>query len=268
LLLVVGLQDPLRTPAQAARELERQEQEYFERCDYDGNGWISYAEAREALEVDPNGFFVFDGDKDGRVTREEFGVRFRDVIQRHGSFKPPSGRAAESLVPLRNAEQLRNAYDTNGDLGIDELELTKMFADYDREELPIPIVIEKLDRNTTLSIDGDELELLARLLSITQMTSEATEAPTATSIAELFGSPKQRETLPHAAPQPPTIRGPVPHFRRLDLDRDGFVGLRELQTLQSPLQLALRVNTVLAALDIDEDGQLSEREFLDALRRP
>lgn len=268
LLVVVMLQDPLRTPAQAERELVRLEQEYFERCDYDGNGWISYSEAREALQLDPNGFFVYDSDKDGRVTRLEFGTRFRDVIERHGSFKPPSGRAAESLVPLRNAEQLRNAYDTNGDLGIDELELTKMFADYDREELPIAIVLEKLDRDSTLEIDGDELELLARLLSITHTTSELTETPHAASIEELFGGLKERQTLAGSAPQPPTIRGPVPHFRRLDLDNDGRISLHELQRLQSPLQLSVRVNTVLAALDSDEDGQLGENEFLDALRKP
>jgi hypothetical protein len=46
------------------------------------------------------------------------------------------------------------------------------------------------------------------------------------------------------------------------------VSLRELERLQSPLQLPVRANTVLAALDRDEDRHLSEAEFKDALRRP
>ena len=205
----VGSQQPLRPASPSAPDFEKQEQEYFETCDYNGNGWISMAEARQALALDQNAFRVYDADKDGRITRVEFGSRYRALIARHGSFKPPVGRTTETFVPLRNAEQLRNAYDRNGDLGIDEKELEKLLGDYDREELPIAIVLEKLDRDETTRIDGDELELLARLLSLTHSTLEVAPASNARSIEELFGGLQERATAFQSAPQPPAIRGPV-----------------------------------------------------------
>ena len=113
-----------------------------------------------------------------------------------------------------------------------------------------------------------EFEQLARLISLTQTPIESPEAPVARSIEDLFGGLEERSGGFHSSLHPPAIPGPVTHFRRLDLDNDGLVSLRELDRLQSPLQLPIRANTVLAALDRNEDRHLSEAEFKDALRRP
>jgi Ca2+-binding EF-hand superfamily protein len=256
---------PVAPPAQEPEP----DQVAFDVADYNHNGWISFLEAQESLQLDQASYWTYDRDRDGRITREEFRARYRAIVERAGGFRPPVPRKEKSLVPTRNAEQLRNAYDRNGDGGVGLEELRSLLIDYDREELPVEVALEKLDRDVTGRIDGEELELLARLLSATHtIPRESSDAPApGHSIEELFGGVKLRGTGFQAAPQPPQIGGPVTHFRRLDLDNDGRVTIDDLMKLQSPMQLSIRAGTVLAALDLDQDGALSEQEFLDAMRR-
>jgi Ca2+-binding EF-hand superfamily protein len=59
----------------------------------------------------------------------------------------------------------------------------------------------------------------------------------------------------------------VPHFRRLDLDDDGRITLTDLQSLQVPLQLSVRVGGIFAALDKDQDGGIDADEFLNSMQK-
>jgi hypothetical protein len=88
----------------------------------------------------------------------------------------------------------------------------------------------------------------------------------ADSIAELFGAVEARESTLGALSLPPRIAGPVTHFYRLDVDGDGYVTGSDLSRLESPLQLGVRASAVLAALDRDGDGRLSEAEVLASLQ--
>jgi hypothetical protein len=81
------------------------------------------------------------------------------------------------------------------------------------------------------------------------------------SVAELFGQSIVREDAELISPLPPRIPGPVPHFLRLDLDRDGRISANDLLALSRPVQVPVRINTVIATLDLDGDGGVDADEL-------
>ncbi len=255
-LLAAGAssQDPAPTPEQAA-ELA------FEVADYDGNGWISSEEAREALRLDSSGFFAYDVDKDARITSTEYTTRYLKQLTLRGSMPQPVPRATPVVSPLRDAEQLRNAYDKDADGRIDLTELKAFVEDYHLEGEPAVANLRKLDIDGSGGLELPEIGRLAKLLETfaNSPTANLTAEP-AGSVLELFGTPIERNTRT-SIPEPPQVIGPVPSFDRLDLNRDGSIGVDDLDALQFPLVLPVRPQAVVAALDLDADGQLSRAEL-------
>lgn len=205
-------QDPATRAAQEAKaEAEREQRElaghYFQIADYDKNGWISFREGRESLEIDRNRYLVYDADRDGRVTVEEYTLVSLETARRYGTFKAPipnpDDPAAQALL-----DSLTGAGDDESEEG--ELE-------------PFPT--------------------------------------DAASIQELFGRVKPRIWREHAVPEPDRLVGPVLSFRRLDYDDDGGIGREDLNVLLTGSGLDVRPNALVAALDTDGDGYVSEAEF-------
>lgn len=81
-------QDPADGKARAGEQAQMASN-YFKVADYDGDGWISYREAKISLELNRQRFSTFDADRDGRITLEEFTKIFRNTIKKVGAFKPP-----------------------------------------------------------------------------------------------------------------------------------------------------------------------------------
>jgi len=243
------------------------EEQYFGICDHDGDGWISFAEAKVSLKTTRAEYQIYDTDKDGRVTPEEFHERYQAVVDVTGMFPKPAPGAALTRAITRTPTQLRAAYDKDADNALDASELRGVLQDYGREELSADLLLIKLDRDHNSKLEAEELTNLSRLLSGPRLDSQALTGPEAKpkTVDELFGQPVARENTVDATPLPPRIPGPVPPFRRLDLDHDGFISLEDLRGLQSPLQLKARVSAVLATLDHDEDGVISEAEFLASI---
>ena len=128
----------------------------------------------------------------------------------------------------------------------------------------------KIDAETALSqfdhdgsgrLESGEIE---ELLSVLRSPSGRKLGPRAKSIDELFGALVPRKGG-GTAPEPPRIVGPVSSFRRLDIDGDGRVTREELSELQRPWVLNIQSSAVLAALDADGDGAISEAEFWAAM---
>ena len=247
-------QDPVPTPEQAAAAA-------FLVADYDASKWISFEEAREALRRDSSGFFTYDVDKDGRITETEYVSRYLSQLDLRGSIPQPLPRAEPVVSPLRDAEQLRNAYDKDADGRLDLTELKAFVEDYGLEGEPAVSNLRKLDIDGSGGLELPEIDKLAKLLETfaTSPTANLTAEP-AGSIIELFGTPVERETRT-SIPEPAQIPGPVPSFDRLDQNRDGTVGVDDLNALQFPLVLPVRPESVVAALDLDGDGHLSRAEL-------
>lgn len=83
----------------------------------------------------------------------------------------------------------------------------------------------------------------------------------AESIVELFGTAVPREEEDAAVRRPARIAGPIPHFRRLDLDLDGEITEADLDALLRPMQVSTRLSAVIAIMDRDESGGVTRAEF-------
>jgi Ca2+-binding EF-hand superfamily protein len=243
-------------PSEAVRE-----QDYFERCDHDSSGWIAYREAAQSLQLTRQEFPIYDLDRDGRISREEFGERYRKVVDQTGAFPEPLLGAGPTNAISRDPEQLLRAFDQNADRSIGDFELTQLLEIYQRNTLSVEVLLAELDRDRDDKLQGGELAGLARVLTAPLDQAQAPFEPRTTTIDELFGEVIPREQRAGSPPQPPRIPGPVTHFRRLDLDNDGVISLDDLQRLQSPLQVSARVNAALASLDVNGDEVVDYTEF-------
>lgn len=236
---------------------------YFATCDYDGDGWISYSEAQKSMNVDRATFAVFDVDRDGRITSEEFKKRYDAIVSRGGAFAPPIAKADTRRIPKRTAEELLDAFDRNKDLGLDDAEMTRALDEYGAHGYDAKLMLEKLDKNASKKLEVDELPDFLEILSPTPAQPKKKKFQ---SIAEMFDKTEVREAKTDATPQPARIQGPVSTFRRLDFDNSGGISVQDLVDLQRPLQLSVRTNAVVATLDTNGDGEISEAEFRAALR--
>ncbi len=86
------------------------------------------------------------------------------------------------------------------------------------------------------------------------------------SIDELFGKRVKRSAQSGSTAQSLWIPGPVTSFKRLDFDEDGQLSANDLIELARPLQVPVRIHALIAALDTDGDGTLSEAEFRASMR--
>jgi len=246
-------------------ELERR---YFETCDHDGNGWVSFREARHSLEILRPEYFLYDVDRDGRIQREEFQARYHLIVERIGGFKPPRPPASSQAVDTGQLAALQETLvelDNDGDGAVDEQELLAALHRLGTGDADPESVMQVSDLDGSGAIEGPELVVLQRAL---KFVTTDTAPGVLTS-----GNPLSTALIAPLAPtedQPlgisvPRLPGPLPHFDRLDLDRDGAISHRDLATLQSPLQLRVRTNAVIAALDANGDGELDRAEFEAAL---
>lgn len=256
---------PSTPPAPEVPIAERAPQ-YFTIADYDANGWIGFTEAQKSLGLDRAGFAVYDKDKDGRIDYDEFAARYQDVLARGGAFPPPVKKPETRKPPRREAADLLALYDVTPDGVLDVRELKRALSDYEIKEPPADDVFASLDRDASKALERIELEALADLLSPKPAESAEGAKSKAKNVLELFGRSVPREEREGAVHLPPQIPGPVPTFRRLDLDDDGAIELDDLSALQRPLQLHVRLNAVFATLDTDADGKLSPEELAASMR--
>jgi Ca2+-binding EF-hand superfamily protein len=180
---------------------------YFKVADYDGNGWISFREGSTSLGLDRLRFSLYDTDRDGRITLEEFTPMFKKTVRKIGAFRPP--------VP-------------------------------DPDD-PNAVSIEELLSETDAEPD------------------EVTEEAKAMSVLELFGATEPRLDREHASPEPDRLIGPVPPFHRLDQNGDGHISRSDLDELVLGSGLDVRLNTLIATLDTDQDGVIDEEEFFASM---
>ena len=242
---------------------------WFGDADLDTNSWISFREARSTMEFDRNLFRVYDVDKDGRIRTEEFELFYRDRVQSGNGFEPPHLSETVVQAPRRTPEQLRIAYDRDLDKRISLYELSYLLGDYQRLDSPAEEVLRLVDSNQDEMLNLAELVSLSSVLYPVAPPSaeqlDGLEGVPASSVLELFGQAEPRGE--RQRPEPPRIVGPVPTFRRLDLDGDGFIERTDLEELLRPTTLGIRPAAVLATLDVNGDGKLSESEFRRAFAR-
>lgn len=251
----------LRLPA---AEPDAQIREWFAIADYDLNDWVSFREAKQSLSFDRLRFRVYDTDRDGRIRFAEFKAFHDDSVYRGGKFREPAPQAGQARPPQRAPELLRNAYDLDLDGEIGLLELARILVDYGRDDVTAETALAGLDTDDSERLNPQELVGLTGILHpivLPAATEADPEQPRPQSINELFGRVSLRHEGIRSAPTPPLIVGPVSHFRRMDVNDDGVVSVTDLEGLLRPLQLRVRVHSVISTLDRDGDGVLSREEF-------
>ncbi|MBM3989699.1 MAG: hypothetical protein FJ298_01695 [Planctomycetes bacterium] len=254
---------------QAWRNLQRP---VFQGIDYDESGWLSYREMRDAIDVDRREFALYDRDHDGGVTSREFMVRYDELVERSGVFPLPRPRREPTLDEPRTAEALRQAFDADADGALDLRELAAMVAEGDSNdpEADAAALLRAADADGDARLAGLELLELARvqLHARSPLATGGGGALAKRTLEELFGRVEERPASASNVELPPWIPGPVPHFRRLDLDSDGVISADDLRRLQGSASVGTRTGAVLAALDLNEDGVIDAREFAAALATP
>ncbi len=242
--------------------------DWYRAADYDGNGWISFGEAAQAMSFDRVRFSVYDNDRDGRFQFPEFKLFYFDCLSRQGTFIEPKAKPEPPQPPPRDPEQLRNAYDSDLDEYVSQFELETILRDYQRSDLVAERVLAAEDDDTDGRLSISELEGLVALLYPVSMADTQTgseQQDPAGSLLELFRRVVPRDSKHTGTPSPPLITGPVTHFSRLDLDDDGAISLEDLKNLLRPVPERVRLSSVLNSLDLDGDGVLNPGELERAL---
>lgn len=254
---------PKRRTLQTATNEELVEK-YFADSDANANGFISFKEAEAAMKLDRDDFAVFDKDRDGRIDPTEFKSRYEAIKKLGGAFPAPIAPEGIRRASMRSPETLVRAYDRNADGRIDSLELKRLLEENSGSALQPELAMEVLDQDRSGELEELELTRLATML-FRAGTSEG-RGPAPKSIAELFGKRMKRAAPDSATPHVLWIPGPVSAFRRLDYDEDGRIDAQDLIELSRPIQVPVRIHALIAAIDTDGDGALSEAEFWASMR--
>ena len=241
---------------------EAEQRSWFTVADADETEWISFREARASLRFDAARFREYDLDNDGRMTFEEFKAFIRSERRLGREVSEPLVARPDGPPPVRDAEQLRAAYDTDLDGSLSRIEIDLMLRDYGRDRAGIApaMIIQRLDLDGDGQLGPRELPRLATFLMPLGEATARPQRPDASTADDLFGTP-----IDLGETNAPRIIGPVSPFRRLDVDNDGFVTIDDLQRLEGRSFSLLSLEGVLSTLDLDADGRLSEAEFLSSM---
>lgn len=261
------------------------EVEYFTTMDYNEDSWISFREAEEALNMTRTGFQQYDTDADGRITKEEFGARYNELLDRTGGFPKPKPQGPAPTLgkdpnpadlinsvlgnlpvpePAVTPESFVNQYDANVDGRLSGLELTQAGKSLGFVGLSGPAILTLIDTDQSGFAEPAELAAVLKQLGLMTAAGTAPEPPKAKSIEELFGHTEPRVIMPGSTPRPPVITGPVRPFRRLDINDDGVIQIKDLTDLSVSAHPRVSPHAVVATLDLDGDGALSPDEFAAA----
>ena len=250
------------------------EEFYFHLSDHDDNNWISFREGAFSLRLSRLEFTYYDTDRDGRIQRSEFSDRYELVVDNQGLFAPPRVRdedtfgatGAIGMLLGANTEptdemQVLERFDANGSSALELGELPPLIQFWNLAEHVTPVqLLEAIDKDVSSALELQEMSYLVESMEIAQQMFSGSVL-TYKELASRMGSPLTDR------PSPLTIertKRPTVHFDRLDQDGDEFIGANDLRVLQSPMQLSVRTNAVIAAIDTDGDGRISLVEFAEA----
>jgi len=250
--------------------LDALEAEYFATADHDDDGSLTWREASASLLVDRAGYSQYDADGDGLISRDEFGARMRELLERTGVFQRPLPKDAEVLPAGAEAtpeptgptpQSIVGTYDLDVDGRLSAEEMEGAAETLGLAKLDPILLMTQLDTDGSGFVEPAELEPALALLTDADGLTTLPEAPPAETIEDLFGGAEEREAYLGSTPRPPVITGPVRPFRRLDLDDDGAVTTADLETLLLSSHTPLRPSAILAGFDRDGDGRIDQDEL-------